>query len=76
MVNDFVILGPASDPARVLGVKDASVALSKIANTGSVFVSRGDASGTHKKELELWEKARVKPSGPWYLEVDRAWAPY
>ena len=69
MVNDFVILGPASDPARVLGVKDASVALSKIANTGSVFVSRGDASGTHKKELELWEKARVKPSGPWYLEV-------
>ncbi len=69
MVNDFVILGPVSDPARILGMKDASVAFSRIANTGSVFVSRGDASGTHKKELAIWEKARVKPSGPWHLEV-------
>jgi tungstate transport system substrate-binding protein len=69
MVNDFVLLGPASDPARIHGTKDAARALASIQRTGSAFVSRGDDSGTHQKEKALWVKAGVKPSGAWYLEV-------
>jgi tungstate transport system substrate-binding protein len=57
MWNDFVIAGPASDPARVRGLRDASQALKRIAASGAKFISRGDDSGTHKKELQLWAEA-------------------
>jgi tungstate transport system substrate-binding protein len=69
MSNDFVILGPASDPARIRGMKDAARAFAGIQKSGSVFVSRGDESGTNQKEKTLWQKAGIKPAGPSYLEV-------
>ncbi len=69
MVNDFVFLGPSSDPAQISGMNDAAAALSRIRKTGSMFVSRGDASGTYQKEMSLWAKAGIKPEGSWYLEV-------
>lgn len=69
MVNDFVILGPPADPARIRGVKSASEALAAIARRRAAFISRGDDSGTHRKELALWKKAGITPSGPWYLEI-------
>jgi tungstate transport system substrate-binding protein len=72
MYNDFVIVGPASDPAGVKGMKNAAKALEKIAKARSVFLSRGDNSGTNKKELALWRKTDVKPqkaSGGWYRET-------
>jgi tungstate transport system substrate-binding protein len=69
MVNDFVILGPASDPAHIRGMKDAAKAFSKISRSGAPFVSRGDASGTHQKEKAIWKKAGIAPSGSWYLEI-------
>jgi tungstate transport system substrate-binding protein len=69
MVNDFVILGPASDPARVAGTADAALALSRIYASGTVFISRGDASGTHRKEAALWEKAGIRPEGSRYLQI-------
>ena len=69
MYNDFVIIGPADDPAKIKGMKSAAEALKKIAATSS-FVSRGDNSGTHTKELSLWKKVSVEPKGQkWYLEV-------
>jgi tungstate transport system substrate-binding protein len=72
MYNDFVIVGPAKDPASIGGLKNTSKALAAIAETGSLFVSRGDESGTHKKELALWAAAGVDPSaasGTWYRET-------
>lgn len=69
MVNDFVILAPPADPARIRGIKDAAKALAAIHKTRSTFISRGDDSGTHRKELALWEKAGLHPEAPWYLEV-------
>ncbi len=72
MYNDFVILGPASDPARVRGEKDAVAALKKIAAASAPFVSRGDDSGTHKAEQRLWTAAGVDAeaaSGTWYQEA-------
>lgn len=72
MYNDFIIVGPASDPAGVRGTDDVAVALSTIAQSQSVFASRGDDSGTHKKELALWKAAAVDPaqdSGTWYRET-------
>ena len=57
MYNDFVIIGPPGDPARVKGMKSAADALKAIAASGASFVSRGDRSGTHTKELSLWKKA-------------------
>jgi len=71
MYNDFVILGPATDPAGVKGNKDAAEAMAKIANSNSTFVSRGDDSGTHTREKQLWQKAGVTPVGSWYLEAGR-----
>lgn len=65
MYNDFVILGPKNDPASIKGLEPTQ-ALSKIKETGSHFVSRGDRSGTHMKEIELWEKAGVTLEGDWY----------
>jgi len=69
MYNDFVIVGPADDPAGIKGLNDAGEALSRIANSESVFISRGDDSGTHKKELALWKKAGIEPRGDWYSEA-------
>jgi tungstate transport system substrate-binding protein len=72
MYNDFVIVGPSSDPAGIAGLKDADQALEKIAEAEAPFASRGDNSGTHKAELRLWKKAGVDPrdaSGDWYLET-------
>ena len=67
MYNDFVILGPASDPAGIKGMKSAASALTRIAIMGSPFVTRGDMSGTHVKELEVWDAAHIKPEGDWYV---------
>jgi len=72
MYNDFVIVGPRGDPAGVGGGRDAGAALAKIAGSGAVFVSRGDDSGTHKRELALWSRGQVDPrgaSGRWYRET-------
>lgn len=69
MHNDFVIVGPAADPANVEGAADAREALTRIAETESPFASRGDDSGTHSKELSLWEEAGVDPAGEWYFET-------
>lgn len=70
MYNDFVIIGPAGDPAKIKGTKSPTEAFAKIAKSGIGFVSRGDKSGTHTKELELWKKAGIDPKGrPWYMEV-------
>ncbi len=68
MYNDFVILGPGEDPAGVKGYT-AVDALKKIADTDSIFISRGDGSGTHKKELALWEMTGVEDMGSWYVET-------
>ncbi|WP_108259270.1 substrate-binding domain-containing protein [Mangrovicoccus ximenensis] len=72
MYNDFVIVGPDSDPAGVKGMTDAEAALAKIAESGALFASRGDDSGTHKKEAALWKAAGIDPtaaSGEWYRET-------
>ena len=69
MYNDFVILGPKEDPAGIAGTTNAIAALKKIPETGQVFVSRGDDSGTHKKEMALWKQLTIKPEGSWYLEA-------
>lgn len=66
MYNDFIIVGPESDPAGVAGMTDAAAALTKISDAGSIFISRGDDSGTHKKELSLWAAAGFEPKGAWY----------
>ncbi len=69
MYNDFVIIGPPDDPAKVKGIKSAADAFKKIA-ASSKFVSRGDNSGTNTKELAIWKKIGVEPKGQkWYLEV-------
>ncbi len=72
MYNDFVILGPASDPAKIAGGRDAVAALKAIAASAQPFVSRGDDSGTHKAELRLWKAAGIDAkaaSGTWYREA-------
>ncbi len=69
MYNDFVIVGDPTDPAKIKGVKDATEAFKNIAQYKSVFVSRGDESGTHKKEQFIWQEAQVIPQGKWYREA-------
>ena len=72
MYNDFVIIGPASDPAKIGGLKDAVQAFKQIAETESPFASRADDSGTHKAELKVWQDAGLDPkaaSGAWYFET-------
>lgn len=69
MYNDFIILGPEADPAGVKEAKSAAEALKKIADVQAEFISRGDDSGTHQKELEVWESAGIKPEGKWYMEA-------
>lgn len=69
MHNDFIIVGPKEDPAGIKGLSTSAEGFKKIAETNALFVSRGDDSGTHKKELGLWENAGVEPSGQWYQET-------
>ncbi len=69
MHNDFILLGPASDPAGAAQADNVAEALRRIASTGSLFYSRGDDSGTHKMELNLWQKAAIQPAGDWYQET-------
>ncbi len=69
MHNDFILVGPGDDPAAVRGTRSATAALQKIAAAQAVFVSRGDDSGTHKKELSLWQAAGTRPEGRWYQET-------
>jgi tungstate transport system substrate-binding protein len=67
MYNDFIVIGPAEDPARVKGLP-AAEALKRIAAANARFVSRGDKSGTHALELALWKQAGIEPKGSWYVE--------
>ena len=70
MYNDFVIIGPNNDPGKIKGLKSAEEAFKKLAENGNLFVSRGDNSGTHTKELAIWKKAGIEPKGQkWYLEA-------
>ncbi len=70
MHNDFVILGPAADPAKIRGLKSASLAFKSIARSNALFMSRGDRSGTHVKELKLWQESGAGPEkGKWYQET-------
>jgi tungstate transport system substrate-binding protein len=71
MYNDYVIVGPADDPAAIRGTKTATEALQKIAAKGVPFISRGDKSGTHVAEMELWAKTGLKPAGPWYRVYEK-----
>lgn len=65
--NEFVIVGPSKDPAKIAGAKDVLEAYRRIAAAQAKFVSRGDNSGTHKQEMDLWTKAKVQPWGSWYI---------
>lgn len=71
MYNDFLIIGPEDDPAGIKGENDAVAALTAISETESTFLSRGDDSGTHKKEKQLWETAGITPEGEWYVSVGK-----
>lgn len=71
MYNDFVIVGPSDDPAGIKVMKKATDALKRISEAGAVFISRGDKSGTHMAELDLWGKAGIKPSGSWYVVYEK-----
>ncbi len=78
MYNDFVLIGPKSDPAKVAGGKDIVAALKKISETRSPFASRGDKSGTHAAELRLWKLAGIDPTagkGSWYRETGSGMGP-
>lgn len=71
MYNDYVIVGPAADPAGIKGIKTAADALKTIAAKGATFISRGDKSGTHVAEMEIWDKAGMKPAGAWYKVYEK-----
>ena len=77
MYNDFVLIGPKSDPAKIAGGKDIKVALQKIANAKSTFVSRGDKSGTHAAELRYWKTAGIEPNKDmsWYKDTGSGMGP-
>ena len=78
MWNDFIIVGPRSDPAHIKGLKNAVKAFASIAKAKATFASRGDDSGTNKKELELWEAAGInveQASGAWYRELGQGMGP-
>jgi tungstate transport system substrate-binding protein len=68
MYNDFVIIGPNEDPAKIKSLKSALAALKSIEQTKARFVSRGDNSGTHNLEKALWQQAGIQPKGAWYIE--------
>lgn len=69
MYNDFVILGPTSDPAGIKGMSDGAAAMAMIAAAEAPFISRGDDSGTHTKELSVWQTAGIEPVGDWYISA-------
>lgn len=69
MVNDFVVVGPAADPAGVRGAADAADAFRRIAAAATPFISRGDESGTHRREMSVWQAAGLEPGGAWYSEA-------
>jgi tungstate transport system substrate-binding protein len=77
MYNDFVLIGPKSDPAKVIGGKDIKAALQKIANSKSTFVSRGDKSGTHAAELRYWKATGIDPTKDmnWYKDTGSGMGP-
>ncbi|MBI1245338.1 MAG: tungsten ABC transporter substrate-binding protein [Alphaproteobacteria bacterium] len=78
MYNDFVIVGPKADPAKVTGLKDVTMALQRIAGSKAPFVSRGDRSGTHSAELRYWKAAGVDldaVKGPWYRDIGQGMGP-
>jgi tungstate transport system substrate-binding protein len=69
MYNDFVILGPAADPAGIKGSTNVTEAMQKLAASQAIFISRGDDSGTHTKEKSLWAAAGIEPAGDWYISA-------
>ena len=69
MHNDFLIVGPEEDPAGVHGSDDGAAGVTKIAGAGARFVSRGDNSGTHFREMSLWKTAAIEPDGEWYISI-------
>ncbi len=69
MYNDFILVGPAADPAGIKGTTDVAAAFTQIAEAGSAFVSRGDDSGTHMKEKAIWTAAEIAPAGDWYISA-------
>lgn len=69
MHNDFIVVGPADDPAKIKGMRSAAEAFTRIAKAEAPFASRADESGTHTKELSLWEAAGIEPAGSWYIET-------
>ena len=75
MHNDFIIVGPADDPAGIRGSATAVEAFTKIAQAGSSFTSRGDDSGTNKAELKLWQNTGITPQGTWYEETGQGMGP-
>jgi tungstate transport system substrate-binding protein len=78
MVNDFIIVGPKADPAKIAGSKDVLDSLKRIAASGSPFTSRGDRSGTHAAELRYWKQANIDPQsgkGTWYRETGSGMGP-
>jgi tungstate transport system substrate-binding protein len=78
MWNDFIVVGPGSDPANIQGMANVTQAFKKIASSESAFASRGDDSGTHNKELEIWDSAGVdvaQESGTWYRELGQGMGP-
>ena len=75
MYNDFVVIGPKADPARIKDLKDVTEAFRRVQRAGAPFVSRGDRSGTHAAELRYWQEAGVQPAGAWYREVGQGMGP-
>jgi tungstate transport system substrate-binding protein len=78
MYNDFILAGPAADPAGIAGLRDSAAALRRIAAAQAPFISRGDRSGTHAAELRLWQRAGVDPQagrGAWYREIGQGMGP-
>ncbi len=69
MYNDFIIVGPGNDPANIRNAESVDDAFRRLAAAGASFISRGDDSGTHKKELELWESSQITPDWPRYQEI-------
>lgn len=69
MYNDFVIVGPSDDPAKIRGLTDAKLAMRKILDGKNLFVSRADESGTHRAEQKIWNDANLRPQGNWYLRA-------
>lgn len=75
MYNDFLVIGPKADPARIKDLKDVTEAFRRVQRAGAPFVSRGDRSGTHAAELRYWQEAGVRPAGAWYREVGQGMGP-